>query len=111
MNYTSIEQSKKLLKLGLNPESSDMECGIPCWSVGALFEILPDEIKAKNDIGEYVYTFRMMDKRTIEYGCYINKFDDYWKPMISYAGDDFLDVCYNMVVWLLENGYIKIKTM
>ena len=25
MNYTSIEQSKKLLELGLNPESADME--------------------------------------------------------------------------------------
>ena len=24
MNYTSIEQSKKLLELGLNPESADM---------------------------------------------------------------------------------------
>lgn len=28
MNYTSINQSKKLLKLGLNPESADMTfCG------------------------------------------------------------------------------------
>jgi hypothetical protein len=66
MNYTTIEQSKKLLELGLNPESADMwwtplnwqlteyyvevkQDGIgtpknplPCWSLGALLELIPD---------------------------------------------------------------------
>ena len=69
MNYTSIEQSKKLLELGLSPESADMEymflkkdgskvSNVPfvkepneepdccydfisCWSVGALLDIMP----------------------------------------------------------------------
>ena len=63
MNYTTIEQSKKLLELGLSPESADMfwfrddtevpkifpkdmmhnsaSVTYPCWSVGALLEMLP----------------------------------------------------------------------
>ena len=66
MNYTNIEQSEKLLSLGLSPESADLsystiedngeycespniwwnidysrENRIPCWSVGALLEIIP----------------------------------------------------------------------
>ena len=62
MNYTSIEQSKKLLELGLKPETADMnhyekDDGwvtlpkgqisyggfqiIPCWSLGALLGIMP----------------------------------------------------------------------
>lgn len=66
--YTSIEQSKRLLELGLNPETADMhhskytkidnidyvglgyseldkeEYGdvfLPCWSLGALFDVMP----------------------------------------------------------------------
>ena len=65
-NYTSLEKSKKLLELGLNPESADMyypwdadsksvfnipivkddysmSC-IPCWSLGALLEVMPKAI-------------------------------------------------------------------
>ena len=57
--YTSIEESKKLIELGLKPETADMwyrslldfpeikrtingELGIlPCWSVGQLLELMP----------------------------------------------------------------------
>lgn len=68
-NYTSIEQSRNLLKLGLNPETADMwyeydhtimdfspvpkigthQCTetpmIPCWSFGRLIELMPRYIK------------------------------------------------------------------
>lgn len=50
MSYTNIEQSKKLLKLGLSLESADMIFDgvgyvkspntLPCWSIGALLEVL-----------------------------------------------------------------------
>ena len=61
MSKTSIEQSKRLLELGLNPESADMyyirnwgeyyarfnednyigDKVCPCWSLGALLKLLP----------------------------------------------------------------------
>ncbi len=76
-HYTTIEQSKKLLELGLNPESADMcyvidyaesnkwgkdkynlqidtyglmvqqRDNIPCWSMEALLDILPKTIIVK----------------------------------------------------------------
>lgn len=122
MNYTSIEQSKKLLELGLNPESADMcyqsvtkydysggyweptikgsaldinyEDDIPCWSVGALLKLISN------------YSLRKMGSK-------------YWitfynAPKISPTPTHVIDDCnneieavYEMVVWLLENGYIK----
>lgn len=71
-HYTNLEQSRKLLELGLSDESCDMYIGnyvgksrivdgtnthyfvrgesfgapeiIPCWSVGALVELMPESI-------------------------------------------------------------------
>jgi len=75
-NYTSIEQSKKLLELGLKPETADMHYElvgreykffptesvaikqnlfsfrngytIPCWSINELIKIMPSPIKNPN---------------------------------------------------------------
>lgn len=74
INYTTIEQSKHLLELGLNPESADMfyfldptpagniyhltvineynrkpeydKGDIPCWSIGALINSMPKYMKS-----------------------------------------------------------------
>ena len=75
MNYTSIEQSKHLLELGLDPGSADMHYNfyrdewdkvksngnipslmmnslddIPCWSVGALLDVMPKLSKVEYDL-------------------------------------------------------------
>ena len=73
MNYTTIEQSNKLVELGLNPDTADMKwyywkdeidapkvptlgsdkaalesykntqaVYLPCWSLGALLEVMPE---------------------------------------------------------------------
>ena len=131
-HYTSIKQSKKLLELGLNPESADMfysyhyayedETGwegyedypsgepyanyshneggwkkkgesLPCWSVGALLELIPN-YGILNIGGKCNITF-------------------YSTPRISSRCTNAIekmtlfDACYEMVVWLLENNYIK----
>ena len=89
---TSIEQSKKLLSLGIDPNTADMwysyygnskynptvaykgqqwflcqirnslHDDIPCWSLTALLKLLPDIIKIK----EECYTFSLI-KNVIEY--------------------------------------------
>lgn len=89
---TSIEQSKKLLSLGIDPSTADMwysyygnskynptvaykgqqwflcqirnslHDDIPCWSLTALLKLLPDIIKVK----EECYTFSLI-KNVIEY--------------------------------------------
>ena len=132
-NYTSIEQSKKLLELGLNPETADMywdydentqslseamavliyegswklhhknwSKDIPCWSVGALLEVMPDIIEDK-----YGVTFGLSVQR---------KYVEYFNPSTSalalysiyhsVSAETTLDACYDMIVWLLERKLI-----
>ena len=126
MNYTTIEQSKKLLELGLSPESADMYYGyqkekpellpfqdtevkflcVPCWSVGSLIKLLPSSIVDKKGT-QYV---RYSDFDHIEY------LTGYWdggyhfKAFSEFTDNQSLmDILYKCVVWLLENDYIKKK--
>lgn len=109
MNYTSIEQSKRLLELGLDAESADMswmnnkypECVpydvtlkhantkdflyLPCWSVGALIDLLP--------IG--THTCSHITDAGITYECYTEK--------ENFECLTILDAVFSMIEWLLEN--------
>lgn len=126
--YTTIEQSKKLLELGLNPDSADMfyneepdECypkdivdtkypmviregqkhylkeyGVPCWSLGALLEIMPEIDNQLPSLRKYKnYYCVVYSDITTRLG------DSQWQN-----GKTPAEAAYNMVVWLLENGYL-----
>ena len=124
MNYTSIEQSKKLVELGLNPDTADMwwiplnwqlteyyievkqDCintpknPIPCWSLGALLEMMPKIHEDNNDNGCYPTICKGWD-------------NDLWHCVyrssihITEWYYNHIDAAFEMVCWLLENGYIK----
>ena len=86
-HYTTIEQSKKLVELGLNPDTADMhyskiikdtnvtyipelllddnDCDIPCWSLGALINIMPSIIYK----GKQTFTLEM-HKDALYHLCY-----------------------------------------
>lgn len=131
--YTSIEQSEKLLELGLSLKSADMfyneepdeiypkdivdtkcpsvireehkhyleEYGIPCWSLGALsnviYKFVIHEYGLKGWVGMYV--------------CSISEFTTYYANDADVVheekGKTLLEAVYNMVCYLLENGLIK----
>lgn len=127
MNYTSIEQSKKLLTLGLDPNTADLwysldetdpdysvlhidesldwdeitvyDRALPCWSLGALLEVMPK-------IKEFYYPSLYKGSFSVTACMYSTQDHDIFK---IYSGEDFLEAAYNMVVWLLENNYIKKK--
>ena len=131
MNYTSIEQVKHLLELGLDSNSADMlweqhnkeepyvtikpwttkgkSIGahiLPCWSLGALLEVMPksiiDEYTSKGWLGMCLLYYSSW--RWIVY--YSN--EDIDSPAIyEEKGDTLIEAAYNMVCWLLEQGYIK----
>ena len=129
-HYTTIEQSKKLLELGLNPKSADMwwlyvtaqgkhiammyeepdshylarmesygiqDAAIPCWSLGALLDVMPK-------IKEFYYPSLYKASFSVTACMYSTQDHDIFK---IYTGEDFLEAAFNMVVYLLENGYIK----
>lgn len=133
---TNILQSKKLIEIGLDIKTADMHymhrhweineytigdqtdarpgcCPtsynkdrnntdhhyIPCWSLGALIDIIPSMIYK----GGETFTL-MVHKDVIYHVCYKSHYhlDEIW-----FSKENLLDAAFEMVCWLLENGYIK----
>jgi hypothetical protein len=124
MNCTTIEQSKKLIEFGLSSETADMwwtplnwqlteyyvevkqdgigtpKNPIPCWSLGALMELMPKIKEDEDDGGCYP---------TLCKGYNTDKWHCVYRSSIYITNwyDTSIDAAFEMVVWLLENGYIK----
>lgn len=123
--YTSIEQSKKLLELGLNHESADMtypwyieddgdkfEDGhqittpvigkstwrgyIPCWSLAALLDVLPIYI---GDYSKCLY----YDNGS--WCCGYMYDGDFMLTIEETKADNPVDACYKMIIKLKEKGF------
>lgn len=121
--YTSIKQSKHLLSLGMNPDTADMvwiplnwqlteyyvevkqdgintpKNPIPCWSLGALIDIMPSMIYK----GRETFTLEV-HKDALYHVCYRSHchLDETW-----FSKENLLDAAFEMVVWLIENNYIN----
>ena len=119
-HYTTIEQSKKLLELGLNPESADccwrvlpgvkdgmpdqyialaidktyFETDIPCWSLGALLEVMPCRSVISSRRGF------IGDEKLYFCNCVFNDAEP-----INY--DTPIKAAYSMVAYLLEKGIVS----
>lgn len=144
IHYTTIEQSKHLIELGLSAETADKyykyvmpksdklhhvptlgepveslkwynrgytigglnkplsleEFCVPCWSLGALLDVMPKLPRVEFNLvlpgvdGEPPYV----------------AFDDCrenHQVHLNFEGSTPLEAAYNTVCWLLENGYIK----
>lgn len=136
MNFTSIEQSKKLVELGIDKYTCDLihrkrDCGdgyivivprtndgllhnlnyfdersddIPCWSTGALIDLLPVEIEGfdfkKN--GQY------WSLSILEYFSYNDVYFKvkYGKGEIAFEEHKLIDALIDMIEWLKENKYL-----
>lgn len=131
---TSIEQSKKLLELGLDPKTADMfwrdwrretelitipcaGCGnekedLPAWSLTAIISMMPEVIKREDKRkATMAYTpsySRVISPHSVYYsgdnGAMDNVFADY-----NNGKNDLVDACCNMLGWLIKQGYIETK--
>jgi len=127
---TSIEQSKKLLSLGLDPSTADMyyepidgnpirfavipnvgkygKWDMPAWSLTALLELMP------------LYLFEL--ERGIDLNIYRNINSNGWhvsympNNVIDMQKDNFkqitngnspIDAAFEMIVWLIEQDILK----
>lgn len=129
-HYTSIEQSKKLLELGLNPDTADMHYFdrlihrtdtklvsldsyfsalertydandiLPCWSLGALLNLMP-----KENENPFKNSNAFIGYGDGQYRCVYLNGD--WESSHQTIGDTPIEAAYNMICWLLEYGYIK----
>ena len=123
---TSIEQGRKLLALGLGPETADMayvnwtslhadryvdvvgELGenngvVPCWSAETLMALMAADsdktVSLESNIEEDGTLYHELT------------FSDRWRGTehdeVSSETENLADVCFRMMVWLLENGILK----
>lgn len=117
---TSIEQSKKLIELGIDVNTADMywwhtslryyleamddgdfneeEGHVRAWSLSALLGLMPTDDKRDE---YYVDTESHSDYHTVSYrNC--------WDGCIhsEYSEESLLDAAFKMVCWLLENKKI-----
>ena len=130
---TSIDQSKKLIELGIDVNTADMRYldgddyqvkdgtldyeDIPAWSLSALMNLLPSEFI---EVGKYSTTTYLIHIRKykftdevnlhqIAYGSYkwYEDGSNSWKDMINTGEkEDLLDAAFEMVCWLKENKKI-----
>lgn len=124
MNYTNIEQSKKLVELGIDPITADMYYtsldnhnipwiwsskpllevnDIPCWSTGALINLLPKTIIGKDD--DYNYNLFIDVISEMPYyiwcdDCYLSDFPN------DFLGSNLINNLVKSIEWLKENKYI-----
>lgn len=117
---TTIEQSKKLLELGIDRKTSDMyywcgsdlriggyraqdeELDIPAWSLSALLELMPT--KDYNVCWDLTFgSFDNDDNYIPKYNCSYIEADNVSTPM-WFNEDCPLDAAFEMVVWLKENN-------
>lgn len=119
LGWTSIEQSKKLIEAGLPIETADMHyindkhpgCVpyqewlqgteiTPCWSLGALIELMPKENKLP-----FLDSNPFIGFGDGVYRCVYLNGD--WESSHQTIGNTAIDACVNMILFLLENNYIK----
>ena len=131
---TTIEQSKKLVELGLNPDTADMHYSADMYDsnydldIGkGIYEELPNWVGTKsrpvdipawslvaltNLMPDYIkedyneYTFRIIPTAFGKEVSYWNSDTD---RVLEFFRGDLLDASYNMVVWLLEHKHINTK--
>ena len=126
-NYTDLEQSKNLTEI-LLLESSDgywdfqidsynlitdklgyykNDSEIPCWSLDSLLNVLPKEYtNSKNQV--CTLHIDIVDSETPYLMWYANP--EHEGSIVEIKTKEYsnlIDACYEMIVWLLENGCIK----
>ena len=114
---TSLDQSKRLIELGIDIKTADMyywcgsdlniggynaideELDIPAWSLSALLELLPDKIQVNNE--NY---YLNLHKNGVEYRGPITW--DGQKCVLSFGGIDLINAVFQAISFLLVNGKI-----
>ena len=118
---TDLKQSRKLVELGIEPNTADMYFepsvgfrtepseikvgdikyahprSVPAWSLSALLELMPITCDVIKDFHNLYYCSNKFAD---------NSFDN-WH--LTTACKTSIDAAYEMVCWLVKNGYINAK--
>lgn len=128
LGWTTLEQSKKLIEAGLDPNTADMHIidwktekegyfdtalcyskfeaervrgYLPCWSLGRLIGLIPDNYRIALDINYQRFSvsneFSLSKRRDIHSSVCVFHTDN----------NNLIDSVVEAIIWLLENNHIK----
>lgn len=95
---------------------------LPCWSVGALLDILPNDIKKKDYVAKdliddshnrydvHISKFQFYDNITMYQILYGNcfTFSGKWKEMVSSKqSEDLIECIIDILVWMKKNDFVN----
>ena len=78
--------------------------GFPCWSLAALFDLIPSKIYDSNNNSAYLWIHKDIDERQNKdnhYLAYHDPYDDF-EHIETNQYDNFVDACYEMIQKLHE---------
>jgi hypothetical protein len=126
LGWTSIEQSKKLVEAGLDPNTADMWyhngeqnpkpyrehrdfVKSPCWSLGALIGLLPKTIETKKPKNLY-FPEILPSSNCVAYTAFNESKEMVFLKMFATGVESdatLIDNMVSMICWLLNNNYIR----
>lgn len=130
MSVTTVEQSKRLIELGINPETADMIH--PCL-IARGEEVMYDAPVPKNSVLYAMHTSLEEKQKSVPawssdalmslmpvvnefYRPAMKKYDDFYCCVYSddhcgdiqwFNGDTPVDAAFEMILWLIEKNYIE----
>ena len=121
---TSIEQSRRLLALGLKKETADMihymngwgilatpwrddyegpKCYYPAWSLGRLLEMLPSPIPISENLPTFNhYAFLDLSAESVVY-CW-EDYNGADRALVGFTGNGFFAAVVDATEWLIKEG-------
>ena len=125
MVATSVNQSKKLLELGLNPETADMYYFLDPTPAGSIYHLTPMAVDYgiknlpeydKGDVSAWSLgaLIEMLPKGLKKDNLHIIPSASLWHVGYDFSehverSDNLLEAVYATIIWLLENKYLKTK--
>lgn len=125
---TTVEQSQKLLDLGLKKETADMVWthayygtwvvtasenplyeeseSVPAWSLGRLIEMLPSPIKLKEDLPTFhPYAYLELSQVAVSYTW--EDYDGGDRQLVGFYGNGLFAAVVDAIEWLIKEGYFN----
>lgn len=114
---TSVDQSKKLLELGLKPETADMltpthnkkACSVgyvKAWSLSRLIELMPKRITGRKF--RTIYELDILpDGIEVDYSCLFDSDCVLHSVYLDGPEATLFDAIIEMIEWLIKNKYLN----